>query len=79
MAYFGPEDSENNERIEKAVEVALDYGQTDGAHHKMWVIDQMLRILLREKYKTTIKEWEEKEEDDFDEEFTDEWDEGIAP
>lgn len=29
-----------------AVEVARRYGQIDGAHHKTWVIDQMLRHLL---------------------------------
>ncbi len=29
----------------KAVEVAIEYGDIDGAHHKMWVIDQVLRLL----------------------------------
>lgn len=33
------------ERIEKALAVAIKYGLTDGAHHKMWVIDQMVRAL----------------------------------
>lgn len=31
--------------VPKALEVASDYGQCDGAHHKMWVIDQMVRAL----------------------------------
>lgn len=32
--------------IEKAIEYAHRYGQIDGAHHKQWVIDQMVRALL---------------------------------
>ncbi|WP_157249701.1 hypothetical protein [Nonomuraea typhae] len=33
------------ERIGKAIEIAVECGRFDGSHHKMWVIDQMLRIL----------------------------------
>lgn len=32
-------------RIEKALEVAYRCGTIDGGHHKMWVIDQMVREL----------------------------------
>lgn len=32
-------------RIGKALEVAQQYGAIDGAHHKTWVIDQMVREL----------------------------------
>ena len=32
-------------RIEKALRFAMNYGGADGAHHKMWVIDQMVRAL----------------------------------
>lgn len=32
-------------RIQKALNVAASYGTTDGGHHKMWVIDQMVREL----------------------------------
>ena len=32
-------------RVEKALEVAFQHGGTDGAHHKAWVIDQMVREL----------------------------------
>lgn len=31
--------------INKAIELALNYGGIDGDHHKMWVIDQILRVL----------------------------------
>ena len=36
---------EYQERIDKALQYAADYGQIDGAHHKTWVIDQMVRAL----------------------------------
>lgn len=35
----------SNERIRKALDVAVRYGQIDGAHHKTWVIDQIVRVL----------------------------------
>ena len=31
---------------DKALEIAKDFGQTDGDHHKAWAIDQMVRALL---------------------------------
>lgn len=33
------------ERIQTALDIAMNYGGTDGDHHKMWVIDQMVRCL----------------------------------
>ena len=54
------------DKVYDAVEIAIDYGQYDGAHHKQWVIDQMLRKLLDDKYYEVI----EKVPD---------WDTGIAP
>lgn len=33
-------------RILAAADLAKNYGQVDGSHHKMWVIDQMVRALL---------------------------------
>lgn len=42
----------DKEKIKQAVDFAWQYAQIDGKHHKMWVIDQMIRILLgKEKYK----------------------------
>ena len=32
------------ERIAKALEV-VEFGALDGSHHKMWAIDQMVRVL----------------------------------
>ena len=33
------------ERIQKALAIAVAYGGIDGAHHKDWAIDQMVRAL----------------------------------
>jgi hypothetical protein len=33
------------DRITDALNFAASYGTEDGAHHKMWVIDQMVRCL----------------------------------
>ena len=54
------------ERIEEALEAAKD-AEFEGGHHRMWVIDQMVRALIPEGY----AEWVEAL--DF------EWDTGIAP
>lgn len=35
----------DNERIKTALDFAIRYGGIDGAHHKTWVIDQMVRAL----------------------------------
>lgn len=37
--------SDQPKRIADAISIAVKHGPTDGAHHKMWVIDQMLRAL----------------------------------
>ena len=58
------------ERIDKALEIAYQYAQIDGSHHRLWVIDQMLRELLGDKYKSWIKKYEEGDY---------KWDIGIAP
>lgn len=53
------------------VEIILNYGTTDGAHHKMWLIDQILRITTGDTYETIIKAFEAS--GDY------KWDIGIAP
>lgn len=49
---------EKDKEIEKALEIAFQYGQIDGDHHKTWVIDQMVRILTGDKYNEFVKEYE---------------------
>jgi len=58
---------ELEERKEKAIDIALDYGICDGGHHKQWVIDQMIKALCtEEEYKEIVDNYPE-------------WDHGIAP
>lgn len=63
------------ERIKQAITLAVQYGSIDGAHHKMWVIDQMVRALAGDRYETVVAEATAGE----DGPDTYEWDCGIAP
>jgi hypothetical protein len=67
--------SEEEKRIVAAVGLAGEYGDIDGGHHKMWVIDQMCRILLGDTYDAWVKCIKSGE----DGPDTYGWDEGIAP
>jgi hypothetical protein len=60
---------EANGRIERALDVIYEFGGIDGAHHKQWVLDQVVRV-LSEDYAAWCAE---KRASDH------EWDEGIAP
>ena len=66
---------DEKERIEKALGIAFQYGQTDGSHHRLWVIDQMVRTLCGDNYEEWVKTYQFDE--DTKEEY--EWDTGIAP
>lgn len=43
---------------EKALEVARDYAGCEGDHHRMWVIDQMVRALTGEHYDEWVQDYE---------------------
>lgn len=58
-----------------ALRVALEYGNIDGSHHKMWVIDQMVRRLTGDDY----DKWVAEAKAGADGPNTYAWDEGIAP
>lgn len=62
------------DRIRMALGASL-FGTTDGAHHKMWVIDQMVRALTGDVYVDWVRAFEDGE----DGPHTYEWDQGIAP
>ena len=62
-------------RIDQAIDMAVKYGSVDGAHHKTWVIDQMVRILAGDRYDQIVAEACAGE----DGPDTYEWDCGIAP
>lgn len=65
----------DKDKIKKAIELAVDYGSNDGGHHKMWVIDQMVRILAGDGYDQIVSDAKDGE----DGPDTYAWDEGIAP
>jgi hypothetical protein len=63
------------ERICKALEIAADYGGIDGAHHKDWVIDQMVRVLAGDGYEDLVTQ--AKAGKDGPDTYS--WDVGIPP
>ncbi len=63
--------SDHSKRELDVIELIDRYGNIDGAHHKMWVIDQVLRLLYSpDGYKKFVAD---READGCD------WDEGIPP
>lgn len=65
----------DRDRIERAIELAVRYGGIDGAHHKTWVIDQMVRALAGDRYEAIVAEACGGE--DGPETYS--WDTGCAP
>lgn len=67
------------ERVRKALDIAWQYSQIDGAHHKAWAIDQMVRALCgtEEEYKNWVAKYEEPQSNEPDDYYA--WDVGIAP
>lgn len=50
----------DEEKINKTIDLIIHYGGIEGDHHKAWVLDQILRILMNEQdYLNLIKELEE--------------------
>jgi hypothetical protein len=66
-----------SDRLVRAVEIAKSFGQIDGAHHKAWVIDQMVRTLLGSGYDDWVEAMRGEPDEYGDYEY--EYDEGIAP
>ncbi len=62
-------------QVNDALDLIEQYGMHDGAHHKTWVIDQVVRILTLETYPMWVLEYCDGE----DGPETYDWDEGIAP
>ena len=63
--------------IETALNLAWSYAQIDGDHHKMWVIDQMVRTLCgnEEEYEKWVEAYETP--NGSDEHYK--WHTGITP
>ena len=52
-ASFEPEPSALDQlkgRVDKAIDIAVCYGQIDGDHHRAWAIDQMVQALAGDRY-----------------------------
>ena len=64
------------ERIDKALKIAWQYGQIDGSHHKMWVIDQIVHTLCGSE--EAYSKWIEAYETPYGDKYW-KWDKGIAP
>ena len=64
-----------DETITAALDVARRFGGVDGEHHKAWVIDQMCRALLGDRYPAFVAGARSGE----DGTATDSWDQGISP
>jgi hypothetical protein len=64
-----------DERVQEALNIAERYGDTDGAHHKMWVIDQMVRALTGDGYRAWVLNAQYGEHGA----GTYVWDAGVAP
>ena len=63
------------EPARSAARLLITYGQEDGAHHKTWVIDQAVRVLLGVHYGYFVSAYEDGE----DGRHTFTWDKGVAP
>ena len=64
-----------SKREAEALDILIRYGDFDGGHHKMWVIDQTVRKLTGDKYDEIIYAANYGE----DGANTYEWDKGCAP
>lgn len=62
-------------QIQEALDIAIRYGGIDGAHHKDWVIDQMVRVLTGKNYAAFVQQACDGE--DGPETYT--WEIGIPP
>ncbi len=63
------------EKNNNVLGLIFEYGQTDGEHHKAWVIDQIVRIITENNYDKWVQHYEYDEETD--EDYF--WYVGIAP
>lgn len=61
-------------RLAAALDLITRFGGIDGAHHKQWVLDQVVRRLSHD-YEAWVRAFEDGE----DGPRTYEWDEGIVP
>ena len=64
----------DTDKIQTAVNLIAEYGCIDGSHHKQWLLDQLINLLVDD-----YEEWVAMYEAGEDGPQTYEWDTGIAP
>lgn len=66
-------------RIDEALDLIESYGGIDGAHHKQWVLDQVVRKLCgsEESYQAWLDNYQGEADEEGYTEY--EWDVGIPP
>ncbi len=65
------------EKLEKIEELVAEGASIDGAHHKQWYFNEIIKVITETDKK--YKKWVEKYESGSDGPQTYIWDEGIAP
>jgi hypothetical protein len=69
-----PDNWSLSDRVSYALEIPIQYAHVEGDHHKKWVLDQMIRVLVGpEGYAEFVRLYDEGEDPDFPG-----WDEDIA-
>ncbi len=64
--------SDAQNKLDRIETMILSYGEIDGAHHKMWVLDQVMRIVWGDEYDAKMADFNSDP-------GYDNWDTGIAP
>lgn len=53
----------NYTKLDWVEEITLDYGWIDGAHHKTWVLDQIMRVIKGCEIEVRLAKWSNGQEE----------------
>lgn len=67
----------SDEKVQEALDFIMNYGGFEGSDHKMWVIDQLVRLFTDDEKKYNA--WVRKVKNGVDGPNTYDWDVGIPP
>lgn len=70
----------DKEKLQSIEDLIYSYAQISGSHHKMWVLDQILRVVKGGEYEKWVEKYEYMDDEGVkqtEKEYT--WDVGIAP
>jgi len=62
---------------EKILNTIERYGMISGSHHKQWILNEILKTTLGDKYDEWVKEFNSYKDEN--NEMYDNWDVGVAP